>query len=144
MRVRVTVALVSASAFLVIAPGILWHLRESSSGPDTLFYSLMLAMAILFGFSPYRMTRVKLTFGTHEIRSYEEFGSKALAYTEVGGVSLKPDWEGTGRGVTIKGERLTIVGGGNRPSLSIFIYPHRPLDPRIIERLRELRVPHLH
>jgi hypothetical protein len=144
MRVRITVAVVSLLVFSPLALGTLLHLRESKFWTDTVFYSFVLAAIILFALIPYRMTRVRLIFDTHEIRSYDEFGSKALAYTEVGGVSLKPDQEGTGRGVTIKGERLTIVGSGNRPSLSVFIYPHRPLDPRIIERLRELRVPHIH
>ena len=135
---RVTIAVFCLLVALAVAPGILWRLRESQGAPETLINLLMLAVMTLGTAIPYRMTRIRLICGQREIRSYGLFGSQALAYGEVGGFSLEPDRLSTGRGQYIEGERLTIVGTGRCPALSIFVYPSRPLDPRILERLREV------
>jgi hypothetical protein len=90
---------------------------------------------------PYRCTRVRLVFGPREIRSYDLFGSQALAYGEVGGFSLERGSLSAGGGQRIQGMRLTIRSTGHRPALSAFVYPGRPLDPRMLERLREVGDP---
>ncbi len=142
--VRVTIAVFFLLLCLAVAPGLVWRLRESQGAPETLLNLLLLAVMTLGMAIPYRMTRVRLILGPREIRSYGAFGSQALAYGEVGGFSLEPDRLALGRGQTIEGARLTIMGTGDRPALSTFVYRSRPLDPRILRRLRELVDPRAH
>ena len=139
--IRATIAVLCLVLSLFIVANVVPMLRDSHGAADVLRYSFVLVLGTFGMAIPYRWTRIRLVFGPHEIRSYDLFGSQALAYGEVGGFSIERASLSVGSGQQIQGSRLTIVSTGHLPALSTFVYPGRPLDPRMIERLREVGEP---
>jgi hypothetical protein len=141
---RLAIGVLCLVSVSIMVPGLALKLRDGQGALEIVLDLSMVAVIALSTTIAYRMSRVRLIFGPHEVRSYGVFGSQALAYGEVGGFTLEPDRMSLGRGGYVEGSRLTIVGTGDRPALSTFIYRSRPLDPRILERLRELVGPRVH
>ena len=136
--IRATIAVLCLALSLFIVANVAPMLRGGHGAADVLRYSFVLVLGTFGMAIPYRWTRVRLVFGPREIRSHDLFGSQALAYGEVGGFSLERASLSVGGGQRIQGSRLTIVSTGHRPALSTFVYPGRPLDPRMLERLHEV------
>ena len=136
--IRATIAVLCLALSLFIVANVAPMLRGGHGAADVLRYSFVLVLGTFGMAIPYRWTRIRLVFGPREIRSYDLFGSQALAYGEVAGFSLERASLSAGGGQRIQGSRLTIVGTGHGPALSTFVYPSRPLDPRMLERLHEV------
>lgn len=136
--IRATIAVLCLALSLFIVANVVPMLRESRGAAEVLRNLFVLVLGTVGMTLPYRCARVRLVFGPREIRAYDLFGSQALAYGEVGGFSLERASLSAGGGQRIQGSRLTIVSTGHRPPLSTFVYPGRPLDPRMLERLHEV------
>lgn len=139
--IRATIVVLCLAMSLFIVANVVPMLRQSQGAADVLRCLFVLVLGTFGMTLPYRCTRIRLVFGPREIRSYDLSGSQALAYGEVDGFSLERAPLSAGGGQRIQGERLTIRGTGHRPALSTFVYPGRPLDPRMLERLHEVDDP---